>query len=367
MKALLLSATLLLGAASPVFALEAGTSAFTTRLDDPRAVALTGAVGDGKADDGAAIQAAIDKAQGDRGEGIVFIPEGRYRITRTIYVWPAVRVIGWGAKRPVFVLGDNTPGFSKGVADMVIFAGARPHEAPITGAGTETRGTARRVPFPPPGSVPPNPDISDANPGTFYSAMSNIDFEIGKGNAGAVGIRFHGAQHDYLSHIDFHVGSGLAGINQVANEAEDLRFFGGRYGILTEKPSPAWQFTLIDGQFEGQRDAAIREHEASLTLVNASFKNVPVAIDIDAGYSDWLWVKNSRFENIAKAAVIVSNEKNVYTQIGIENAVAANTPVFARFRESGKTLGSDGTYEVKALNHGLIVPAPGLPGETGTR
>ncbi|HSS13565.1 MAG TPA: glycosyl hydrolase family 28-related protein, partial [Rhizomicrobium sp.] len=218
-----------------------------------------------------------------------------------------------------------------------------------------------------PGSVPPNPNISDANPGTFYSAMSNIDFEIGKGNAGAVGIRFHGAQHDYLSHMDFHIGSGLAGLNQVANEAEDLRFFGGRYGILAEKPSPAWQFTLLDSQFEGQREAAIREHEASLTLVNVLFRNVPVGIDIDPDYSDWLWAKNTRFENIAKAAVIVSNEKSVYTQMGFENAVAANTPVFARFRESGKTLGSKGVYQVKTFNHGLILKTPGALGETGTR
>ena len=44
------------------------------------------------------------------------------------------------------------------------------------------------------------------------------------------------------------------------------RFYGGRYGILTEKPSPAWQFTLIDSTFEGQRKAAISEHEAGLTL-----------------------------------------------------------------------------------------------------
>jgi sugar lactone lactonase YvrE len=366
MKTALFSAALLLSAIAGAAA-EPGSSAFTTRLDDPRAVALTGAAGDGKTDDSAALQAAIDKASSDRGEGIVFIPEGRYRISRTIYVWPAVRVIGWGAHRPVFVLGDNTPGFGKGVADMVIFAGARPRQASISGSGGETRGTAFQVPFPPPGSVPPNPNIADANPGTFYSAMSNIDFEIGKGNAGAVAIRFHGAQHDYLSHMDFHIGSGLAGLNQVANEAEDLRFFGGRYGILAEKPSPAWQFTLLDGQFEGQREAAIREHEASLTLVNASFRNVPVAIDIDPDYSDWLWVKNSRFENVSKAAVIVSNEKSVYTQIGFEDAVAANTPVFARFRESGKTLGAAGIYEVKAFNHGLILPAPGLPGETGTR
>src|SRR5450631_1377432 len=136
MKILLLSAALLW---SFVASATAGTGAFTTRLDDPRAIPLKGAAGDGRTDDSAAIQAAIDKAAADREEGIVFIPQGRYRLTRTIYVWPAVRVIGWGAHRPVFVLGDNTPGFSRGVADMVIFAGARPRRPSITGSGGETR------------------------------------------------------------------------------------------------------------------------------------------------------------------------------------------------------------------------------------
>jgi hypothetical protein len=104
MKSLLLSAVLLLGAASGAAAqLPSGTSAFATQPDDSRAVMLTGALGDGRTDDSAAIQAAIDKAAADREEGIVFIPQGRYRITRTIYVWPAVRVFGFGAKRPVFV------------------------------------------------------------------------------------------------------------------------------------------------------------------------------------------------------------------------------------------------------------------------
>src|SRR5438105_313284 len=119
LAAFFLLATLGSGAAEP------GASAFISRPEDPRAILLTGAVGDGRADDSAAIQAAIDKAAADREEGIVFIPQGRYRISRTIYVWPAVRVFGFGAKRPVFVLGDNTPGFSKGLADMVIFAGFR--------------------------------------------------------------------------------------------------------------------------------------------------------------------------------------------------------------------------------------------------
>src|SRR3954463_13360544 len=120
MKNLLLSLVLLLTGGAGALA-QTGTSAFITRLDDPRAIALTGAAGDGRTDDSAAIQAAIDKAASDREEGIVFIPQGRYRLTRTIYVWPAVRVIGWGLRRPVFVLGDNTPGYSSGVAAMVIF------------------------------------------------------------------------------------------------------------------------------------------------------------------------------------------------------------------------------------------------------
>ena len=104
----------------------------------------------------------------------------------------------------------------------------------------------------------------------------------------------------------------------------------------------------------------------SLTLVNASSPNVPVAIDIDPDYADWLWAKNTRFENVAQAAVVVSDEKNVYNQIGFENAVARNVPVFARFRRSGKVLGGSGVYEVRAFNHGLL-PAPGRMGEIGTR
>jgi hypothetical protein len=335
-------------------ALASTQSTLLTAPDDPRAVTVKG-VGDGRADDGAAIQAAIDAVAVKPGGGLVFLPSGQYRISKTLFLWPGVRVFGVGATRPLILLADKAPGFQKGVANMLIFAGAKPDPS-------------RRVPFPPPGSVPFNKDIADANSGTFYSAMSNIDFKIGQGNPAATAIRFHAAQHAYLSHMTFDIGSGLAGLHQVANEAEDLHFKGGRYGILAEKTSPAWGFVLLDSTFEGQRDAAIREHEAGLTLVNVTLRDTPVGIEIDRGYGDWLWGKDVRFENVSKAGVVISNEDNVYTQVGFENAVAVDTPVFARFRDSGKTVPGEGrAYGVAAFTHGLTLPGLGQMGRYETR
>jgi hypothetical protein len=233
---------------------------------------------------------------------------------KLLYVWRAVRLIGVGPTRPVFLLADNSPGYQRGIGLMVMFT-----HATLSGPRPPP---SYKVPFPPPGMVPPRDDIPDAGPSTFYPAMSNIDFEIGDGNPAAVAVRFHVAQHSFLTHMDFHLGSGLAGVYQAGNEAEDLHFYGGRYGILTEKTSPAWQFTVIDSTFEGQKNAAIREHEAGLTLVNVSLRDVPVGIEIDRGYGDSMFGKDVRFENVRQAAVVISNENNVFTQVGFANALA---------------------------------------------
>jgi sugar lactone lactonase YvrE len=344
-------------------------SAYPTRLDDPAAVYLTAdefhVHGDGKEDDSAAVQAAIDKLQAAKGEGVVFIPPGRYRISRTIYLWPGVRVIGYGSQRPVFVLGENTPGYQNGIAYMFFFAGARPR--PQGGAGSPR--FAYHPPPTPRGVVPPpDQNVPDANPGTFYSAISNVDFEIGPGNAGAVAIRFHAAQHAFLSHIDFSIGSGFAGVHEVANEAEDLHFHGGQFGIMARKPSPAWQFTLIDSTFDGQREAAIRENEAGLTLVHDEFRNVPTAVSIDPHYSDQLWIKDSRFENITGPGVLIGNDASRMTEINFENVVCSHVPLFAKLRESGREFRQAGDhYQVKVFSHGLSLAYPGAQGAFQTR
>jgi len=317
------------------------SSYYPGRLDDPKAVYLTvdkfSVKADGIADDSDALQEAINRVQETTNQGILFIPAGRYRLTKTIYIWPGIRLIGFGATRPAFVLAPNTPGFQKGPAYMVFFTGDRPA----------------------PGATP-----RDANPGTFYAAISNIDMEIGDGNPGAVAVRARYAQHCFLAHMDFHIGSGLAGIHDGGNVAQDVHFFGGQYGIWTRKPSPGWQFTIVDATFEGQREAAIREHEAGLTLIRPQFKNVPTAVSIDAQYSDELWIKDGRMENVTGPAVVISNENNPRTEINAENVVCRNVPVFAAYRESGKRVSAPGqTYAVRTFSHGLhyddldVVPA----------
>ena len=361
---------LILASALPVL----GSSSFyPVRLQDEKAVYLTpdkfSIVGDGVADDSAAIQQAIDQVQETSGEGIVFLPSGRYRISKTIYEWPGVRVIGYGATRPVLYLGKNTPGFSEGMGYMVFFTGGRPgHDRRRSGAAPPARrNTSTNASAPFPGTVPPTAPIVDANPGTFYSAMSNVDFEIDDGNPAAVGIRFHVAQHCYLTHMDFHIGSGLAALHDVGNEAEDLHFYGGRFGIMTRKPSPGWQFTLLDSTFEDQREAAIKEHEAGLTMIRDEFKNEPEVVTIDPGYADELWIKDARFEHISGPALTISNENNARTEINLEGIVCTDVLHFASFRESGKQVdGPSKAYRVEEFSHGLIVPEIGLNGKITT-
>jgi hypothetical protein len=87
---------------------SAGNSYYTSRLEDAKAIYLRPdnfpVKGDGAADDSAGLQQAIDAVQEKMNQGILFIPAGRYRITKTIYIWPGIRMIGFGAGRPTLVL-----------------------------------------------------------------------------------------------------------------------------------------------------------------------------------------------------------------------------------------------------------------------
>ncbi len=327
--------------------LHAGSSVYASRPDDPQAVEVTPAKfpvkGDGVADDTEALQAAINRVQETTRRGIVFLPEGRYRLTKTLLVWSGIRLIGYGVHRPILVLGEHTPGFQEGEGKYLVhFVSDRP--------------------------ASPDQPVRDANPGTFYSAMSNIDLEIGAGNPAAVGVRSHYAQHCFLSHLELHVGEGRAGVEEVGNESSDLHFFGGEFGITTHKPSPSWPFALLDSTFEGQRRAAIETEEGGLTLIRDQFKNLPTAVLVRPDRAEELCVEDCRFEHLTGPALVISNEKSARTQVNLRNLACADVPVFALFRESGRQIAGVGpVYVVKDFSHGLSIADVGATPEITTR
>ncbi len=303
-------------------------SFYTGKLDDPRAVYISPSGND----DTVAIQNAINKVQDTTRQGIVLLAPGNYHVSSTIYIWPGIRLIGWGAARPKIILPSNAPGFGNPSREKIIFyfAGRRPRND--------------------------GDPIEDANPGTFYSALANFDMEIQNGNYGAVGARAHYAQHCFLAHMDFQLGDALAGIHEGGNVVEDVHFFGGTHAIWTTKPSPGWQFTLVDCSFEGQRESAIFEHEAGLTLVRPQFRNVPTAVEIETNWADELWVKDGRLENISGPAFSFGMEKSPRNEINLEGIVCSNAPVFAALIDSGRNFKAPAEiYCVKKFSHGLDI------------
>ncbi len=308
-------------------------SFYTRSFPDAKAVTVDAPTG---GDDTELLQSALNKVQEMTGrQGIVFVASGNYRVTNTIYIWPGIRVIGYGETRPVLVLPENTPGFQDAANEklMIFFAGQRPRQR----AGETARGP-----------------VPDASPGTFYSAMANIDFEIRDGNAGAVCVRSHYAQHCFMAHMDFHLGPALAGIHEAGNVVEDLHFYGGRHAVWTGKPSPSWQFTMVDCAFEGQHEAAILEREAGLTLVRPHFLKVPTAVEIETNGIDELWVKDARLEEISGPAFVFGVEENPRNEINMEGVTCRNVPVFASLRDSGKHFDAPAEkYSVKTFSHGL--------------
>ena len=316
-------------------------SYYTVRLEDPKAVYIdaTGAKGDGVADDTAAIQAAIDRVQETTGHGIVFVPEGRYRITRTLNVWPSIRLIGYG--RPAAGLRPGRP--HAGVS------GSRGRELHRVLRRLAARRSGRRREGQRRAGRPP-----DANPGTFYSAMSNIDIEIGAGNAAAVGVRGTYAQHCFLAHMDFRIGPGIAGVHDIGNEVEDVHFLGGQYGIWTRTPSPSWQFwrsTLLRGPARGG-------HPREGGGTHAGPAALPEGPDgrVHRRRQSRRTLDQGRPHGgrLGPRGGHQPRGRTRRTQINLENVVCRDVPIFARFRESGKTIAGPGAmYEARAFSHGL--------------
>ncbi len=336
----LLLLALALGTWPALAATVRDASVYTLKPGDPEALCFTpekfAIKPDGKSDVSDALQEAINQVKREKNFGILFIPEGKYRISRTIYIPPAVRLIGYGASRPVFILGKNTPGYQqevpgdKGKANYMFW---------FTG-----------------NLVAPGDEPRDAGAGTFYSAISNIDFTIEEGNPHAVVLRTHFAQHGFVSHSVMNIGKGKAGIFDVGNELENVTFLGGEYGIYTYRTSPGWPMMIVDTRFEKQRRAAILTYEAGLAIVKMHARGVPVVVEMGEDKPDRLYMENCLFENVTEAAIKVSMENNTFTQVNLQHIDCSQVPVLVSFSISGRKVnGPSKNYQVRDFTYGLTM------------
>ena len=147
---------------------------------------------DGKMDVSDALQAAINQVKKEKNFGILFIPEGKYKISKTIYIPTAIRLIGYGKNRPEFILAKNSPGFQEEVPS--------------------DKGKAKYMFWFTGGMVKEGEKPRDAGASTFYSAMSNINLRIEDGNPHAVALRTHFAQHSFINYVAVYIGKGKAGL-----------------------------------------------------------------------------------------------------------------------------------------------------------
>ncbi|MEO6804183.1 MAG: glycosyl hydrolase family 28-related protein [Granulicella sp.] len=328
-------------------ALDVGAqSLFTSRPDDPHAVYLErgsfGAVADGQKDDTDAIQAAIDRVQETTGEGVVFVADGKYRLSRTIHLWSGIRLVGYGAHRPVFLLGANTPGYQEG------------HE--FLGTGRYMLQFASRRPA-------LGAPVVDANEFTFFSGISNLDFVIGEGNPAAIAVRFHVAQHSFLQHMRFQVGGGRAAIEDVGNGASDLQIEGGEYGIISVRTSPAWQFLLMDSTFTGQRHAAIHTQEVGMTLLRDRISRTPIAVEVTPGMTEELYGRDLVLEDIAKSAVVLGDAQKAHNEVTLDHIVCHNVTRLVMGEPGADTMfavkGRSGRYVEEHLTIGVSINVNG--------
>jgi hypothetical protein len=315
-------------------------SVYTQKPEDPEAIFFTpeefNIKADGRTDVSDELQSAINKVKTEKNFGIVFLPEGRYLISKIIYIPAAVRLIGYGKYRPEIVLARNSPGYQKIDPDspypekyMIFFTG---------GLVTEGR------------------QPGDAGAGTFYSAISNINLRIEDGNPIAVALRTHYAQHGFVSHMVINIGKGKAGISEVGNELENIKFYGGDYGIIAGQTSPSWPVAMVDTYFEGQRKAAIQCHNTGFAIVNMHARNVPVAVEIKENDIDRLFMEDCVFDNVKDAAIIISREQHALTQVNLINVSCRNVPVLAKMRQSGEKIEPGmKLYRVKDFTYGLVM------------
>lgn len=310
--------------------------------NDPRAVLDVrrdcGAKGDGAADDTAALQSAIEGANGPDYSRFIYLPRGTYRITRTLVLKPPGdgregAMVGpwiWGQDRDTTVirLQDGAEGFGDP---------EKPREA--------IRGVSR-------------PDNARMNADFFDRTIVNLTIDTGN-NPGAVGIKFYSNNTGLLQNVRVR-GRGACGIDLGFNDQngphllQDVEVEGFAVGIRTDKILNSQ--TLSRVTVRGARTVGLLHRGQVLAAEGLTILGAPLAVD--SGGNGVLTLVDGRFEAPPGAA-----GPAVRLEKGHLYAARLSTPGFAQAiaAEGAPGGGAKGPSVAEYSSHEAQVLGEGAP------
>jgi glucan 1,3-beta-glucosidase len=246
-----------------------------------------GAVGDGVADDTAALQAAIDFARGgepgsdaDKSAAVIYLGSGTFRVTDTLVLWKWTKLIGNPHCPPTIVLPTSTPAFngSKGLRPLLVTNTGYNSSAAAHAWWEEAGGGAANE--------------------NFFTSIHHLRVVVGSDNPGAVAITWNVAQQTSLRNIKVEAANDTAiGIDIGAGKdyehwnsgvpftlggggvVEDVEIIGAQTGMRVAAAQFAIRNLVIDrAAVQGLR---VWQLAWSLAFLNVSVTDTPLAVRID--------------------------------------------------------------------------------------
>lgn len=230
--------------------------------NDPSVIDLRrdfGAVGDGKTDDTAALQAALDASTNRRGRDgtkVVFIPNGTYLVSKTLVV--EQRVGPW-------VFGESRDGAVLRLVD---------------GAAAETTAVIRTHPS----------DTKASSADYFMRSFRNLTIDVGN-NPHADGIRWYGNNSSILQNVRV-IGHGSVGVNSGflgqngPNLIQDVTVEGSfETGV---RCAWSWGQTLSRVTVRNARKHGVYVNATAVGIEDLVVENTPVAL-CNEYPNDWKW------------------------------------------------------------------------------
>lgn len=314
-----------------------------------------GADPSGRRDATTALQQAVEDARDAR--LIVHLPAGRYLVSHTIAgiqgiiardTWPyegfaddwvanasfeypcVVRGPATGG-RAVLVLADGAPGFADITQPKpVVHLWARPWDETFRGRD--------------------QPSIN------FNQMIVDVDFELGRGNPGAVAILHQGAEGSVIEDVAIDATGAFAGVQTAPGSGGGIHgvsIRGGRYGFYVREPgakmrgsqpSPVMSGVRLDGQTE---DAILYDGRGPLTVAGASIvgAGIRAEVPVPEASNGALNLVDVVIE-LNRPGPAVRSNRSVF----VSNLWVANAPIAVQVQDEVKLRGrTDGWLRIEKL------------------